>query len=505
MDATMSAFRLARLLDGWQQADGSARPETGGSAGPEAGGATASRAVGSAADRLAMVLESLVLDGRLVVGARLPSERDLAREVRVGRPTVAAAYARMRERGFLTSRRGAGSWTSLPATGRRPIGGLLPTDDLGGDVIDLAVACPAGTPEPILAAFRRASELLAGELCRAGHGYHAMGLTVLRDAIAARYAQRGLPTTAEQILITGGAQSAAHLVMHRLLGPRDVVLVEQPTYPNGIDALRRTGARIVPVAVTVDGWDVEQVCATLAQTRPRAAYLIVDFHNPTGALLADADRERIVHAASRYGTTLIVDETHAELTLEGEEQRAMASFDRDGHVVTIGSFSKTFWGGLRLGWVRAAPTLINELAVERSAVDLGVPVVEQLAATQLLAGAEDYVSVRRSELAERRDALLDALAEHLPAWQTNRPSGGMSLWVTLDAPVSTALAAGAEQHGLRLAAGPRFGLDGTLERYLRIPFVLPPEDLQEAVRRLAALRSDITSAAPRNVRSAIVA
>lgn len=491
----MSAFRLSRLLAGWQEADGSVGSMAPGMA----------RSGGSAAERLAMVLEALVLDGRLAVGARLPSERDLARELHVGRPTVAAAYARMRDRGFLSSRRGAGSWTSLPASGRRATGGLQPRDDLDADTIDLAVACPAATPEPILQAFRRATELLVGELCRSGHGYHSTGLAVLRDAIAARYVERGVPTTAEEVLITGGGQSAAFLAVHRLLGPRDIVLVEQPSYPNGVDALRRTGARIVPITVTLDGWDVDQLCTTLAQTRPRAAYLIVDYHNPTGAVLGNADRQRIVRAAREFGTTLIIDETHAELGFEGEPPQPMAAFDHDGQVVTIGSFSKTFWGGLRMGWVRATPALITELAIDGSAVNLGVPVVEQLAATELMSSLHDYVAVRRRELIERRDVLLDALAEHLPSWHTNRPAGGMSLWVTLDAPVSTAMAASAERHGLRLASGPRFGLDGTLERYLRIPFVLPPEDLQEAVRRLGALRADLSTPAPGEIRSPIVA
>jgi DNA-binding transcriptional MocR family regulator len=124
-------------------------------------------------------------------------------------------------------------------------------------------------------------------------------------------------------------------------------------------------------------------------------------------------------------------------------------------------------------------------------VDMGSPVLDQLVAVHLLADAEMIVKARRRELRERRAALVAALAEQLPEWRVTVPRGGVMLWAELDGPISSALARAAEDVGVRLAPGPRFGIDGTLERFLRLPFALPADDLVEAIRRIAAVRHDL--------------
>ena len=122
------------------------------------------------------------------------------------------------------------------------------------------------------------------------------------------------------------------------------------------------------------------------------------------------------------------------------------------------------------------------------------PVLEQLVAVHLLADAETIVAARRTQLAQRRDALIEALGEMLPEWRFFVPNGGVTLWAELDGPISSALSRAAEDVGVRLAPGPRFGLDGTLERYVRLPFTLPEDDLVEAVRRIASVRHDLDHA-----------
>jgi DNA-binding transcriptional MocR family regulator len=119
------------------------------------------------------------------------------------------------------------------------------------------------------------------------------------------------------------------------------------------------------------------------------------------------------------------------------------------------------------------------------------PVLEQLVAVHLLADAGTIVAERRAQLAFRRDTLVAALGEMLPEWRFVTPAGGVTLWAELDGPISSALARAAEDVGVRLAPGPRFGLDGTLERFMRLPFTLSPEDLTEAVRRIASVRHDL--------------
>jgi DNA-binding transcriptional MocR family regulator len=465
---------LQRLLIGWEQAGH-----------------------GPSYVRLAASVAGAVLDGRLPVPSRLPSERETAAAMGISRTTVAAAYGRLRDDGFLVSRRGAGSWTRLPDRPSRRVTALLPGEGMPTDLIDLALAAPGPDPEAIAAAVAEATSSLPAELC-GGHGYHPAGVLAFREAVAARYRQRGAATSADQVLITPGAQGALHLIAEHLMEPGDVVLLEQPTYPNAVDAFRRARARLVPVPVTAGGWDPDEMARTLDQVRPRFAYLVVDFHNPTSALLDQVGRERLVAAARRSGTLLVIDETAAELSLDGQPlPPPVAAFDRDERVLTVGSMSKTFWGGLRLGWLRAGPRMIAELATSRSHVDLSGPVFEQLVGVRLLEQADGHLADRRQQLAAQRDALLAAMSARFPNWRWVVPAGGLSVWVTLDAPVSTALADAAERHRLRLVPGPRFGIDGTLERFLRLPFTLPVETLEEAVDRLAAAHADLDAAGPR--------
>jgi DNA-binding transcriptional MocR family regulator len=157
--------------------------------------------------------------------------------------------------------------------------------------------------------------------------------------------------------------------------------------------------------------------------------------------------------------------------------------------------SKAFWAGLRVGWVRADPGLVAQLQAARGPSDLASPVVEQLAAAWLLERADSLLPARRETLTRRRDTLVAALAEHLPAWSFRSPGGGLSLWARLDGPVSSALAHAAERHRLRLVPGPRFGAGANLENYLRLPFTLPEAELLDAVGRLVAVRASLGQAA----------
>jgi DNA-binding transcriptional MocR family regulator len=455
-DRSMSGPHLARLLGSWR-----------------------SRRPGYVA--LAGALRLLVLDGRLPLRTRLPGERELAAALGVSRTTTAAAYDALRDEGFLASRRGAGSWTSLPAD-RRVAPAPAPASATDA-AIDLSCAATAAPDGAIHAALAVATAELPRHL--PAPGYDVAGLPVLRAAIAAWLTRRGAPTSPEQILVTAGAQHAHTLLLRLLAGPGDRVLVEHPTYPNALDAIRAIGARPVPVALGPDGWDLDMLAATLRQAAPRLAYAIPDNHNPTGLSLAADGREQLVALARTTRTPLVVDETLALLELEGSAPPPVSAHDRGGEtVITLGSMSKAFWAGLRVGWIRASPTLVHRLALSRATVDISSPVIEQLIAAELLAAPEPLLERRRDGLREHRDELAAMLCSALPEWRFAVPRGGLSLWVELDAPRSSALAAVAAQHGVRLAAGPRFGVDGAFERFVRIPYTLPAPVLGEAVERL---------------------
>lgn len=442
---------------------------------------------GAAYRQLADGVRLLILDGRLPIGVKLPGERELASALDVSRTTVTAAFDRLRDQGYLVSHRGTGSSTRLPDRGAP-----RPHDAGGGEaepgVIDLAVAALPATGT-VHHAYRRALECLPRYLPR--HGYERTGLAELRVAVADRYARRGCPTMPEQILITSGAQHGLALLLRLLASPGDRIMIDHPTYPHAIDAIEQSSYRAVPVGLAGNGWDVDAIAAAFRQTAPRMAYLQPDFHNPTGACMDEVTRARIADAAVRAQSLVVVDETMADLWLDAPAPASMAVHDRTGRVVTIGSTGKSFWGGLRIGWIRAEPRVIEGLARIRAALDLGTPILEQLAAAVLLADDQADLEERRAGLRSQRAALLDALAGHLPEWQAVSPPGGPCLWARLPRPASTALAAMSETHGVRIGAGPRFGVGGAFEHFVRLPFALSGEELTSGIERLARAWSSL--------------
>ncbi|TML30560.1 MAG: PLP-dependent aminotransferase family protein [Actinobacteria bacterium] len=443
---------------------------------------------------LAATVRGLLTDGRLSLGVRLPAERDLALALGISRTTVSAAYRTLRESGHLTSRRGAGSWTTMPGGARVGTSGLW-TPESAGDLLDLGTAALPAPPQLATAAAEALADL-PGYL--AGAGYHPTGLIELRATVAQSYAARGVTTSPDQIMITSGVQQALDLALRLLVPAGQPVLVETPTYPNALAAVVARRGRLLTHGLADSGWDADLLLATVRQNRPRLAYLVPEFQNPTGHLMDARLRERLAAAAHAAGTDLIVDESFVELSLdEPEMPPPVAAYDRHARVLSIGGMSKPYWGGLRIGWIRAAGPLVQRLAAVRIGMDMAGPVLDQLVAARLLRYADAVLDARRTELRQRRTVLVQALARELPEWRFRVPAGGLSLWVELDAPVSGALARAAESYGVRLAPGPRFGIDGTMERFLRLPYTLPPAELDEAVRRIAAARRDLERPARR--------
>lgn len=427
-------------------------------------------------------ITALVLDGRVATETRLPSERELASALQISRATVTAAYDALRVSGFLASRTGSGSYVTVPV-GSRPGPSLARWRAGTGpdDLIDLscaALAAPPGVLESALPAAAAALPRYAE-----GDGYEPAGLPVLRAAIAARFTDRGVPTSSDQILISNGAMHGFDLLLQLLVGPGDRVLTELPTYPGAIDGVRRIGARIVSAPMAANGgWDVATMRTTLRQTAPRLAYLVPDFHNPTGALVDGDSRREVLRTARQTGTTVVVDESFVELGFTGAA-RSAASIDSS--VIVVGSLSKPVWGGLRVGWVRASADLVQRLTVVRASIDMGGAVLDQLVAAEIVPQLDALMPARVAMLRRRRDALAVALRSELPQWHFAEPQGGISLWAELDAPLSTPLTMMAAPAGVIVVPGSRFGVDGTLERFLRIPFALPEERLEAAVGRLA--------------------
>ncbi|AHI01771.1 PLP-dependent aminotransferase family protein [Kutzneria albida] len=444
------------------------------------------RGARSASADLSAALRLLVLDGRLPAGTRLPAERELAQALGASRTMITAALDHLRTEGFVASRQGSGSWITLPATAASPAA-EPPVEPRLLNLAHAALPAPHELVAAVDAARLRLPEYMSDP------GYHQCGLDLLRRRIADRYTERGLPTTADQVVVTNGAHHAFVLVLRLLVGPGDRVLVEQPTYPNALHAIRSASGLPVPVALTEDGWDLDGIEAAIRQSAPRLAYLQTDFHNPTGLRMSEEDRGRLVALLRRTRTFAVIDETMVELDLgaDGPSPRPPVACFGEDHVITIGSASKTYWGGLRLGWVRAPVELVHRLVAARSAVDLGSPVFDQLILAELLSDPEPVLRRRRGEIAVLRDALVSALRQHCPQWSFRVPDGGLSLWCRLDAPISSRLAVAARGFGLRLALSSGFAVHGGMERRLRLPYALPAEVLAGVARDLGRLAASV--------------
>ncbi|WP_226963807.1 PLP-dependent aminotransferase family protein [Nostocoides sp. F2B08] len=451
------------------------------------------RGDGPVYDRLAHALRQALVDGRLPSGTRLPSERELTDRLGLSRTTVTRAYGQLRDQGYVMTRRGSGSVIVLPQVPGGRVDHLLTPSALEGDSLDLtctAQPAPTGTGE----AFRRAVEELPRYL--PGTGYYPSGLAILRERIAEAYASRGLPTDPDQIIVTPGALGGLSVSLGAVVGRGDGVLVESPTYANAIAAIEGAGGRLLahPIDHLTSDWDVPGLGGVLAGHRVRAAYLIPDFHNPTGALMSSGQRGEVAAVLRSRGVTPIVDESLVDLAIDDDVLPMPAPFARSApSAVTVGSASKLLWGGLRIGWVRAPRALVAQVATSRLRQDLGAPVLEQLATAYLLERRDEIVAERRAQLRSSRDALLAGLATHLPTWRVRAPAGGMALWCALPEQGSTALVVAARRYGIALAAGPNFAPRGGLDGWVRLPYSLPAGQIELVPERLAQAWDDVTS------------
>ncbi len=226
------------------------------------------------------------------------------------------------------------------------------------------------------------------------------------------------------MIVVNGALSAFALILRLFTGPGDRVVIDAPTYPMAISAIQGASCRPVGVALPQQGWDCDGLAATIAQTAPRLAWLMPDFHNPTGRCMDAPTRQRVADIAARTRTTLVIDETMVDLWYNAPPPPPLACFNPDAAVITIGSAGKSFWGDCASAGsapVREPSPPLFRLAIP---LDLGTPLLEQLACSWLLANAATLLPPRREMLKARRDMCETLMAEYFPAGALRRRKVG---------------------------------------------------------------------------------
>lgn len=321
------------------------------------------------------------------------------------------------------------------------------------------------------------------------------GFLELRQQIAEKMRSEGVDCTWENVLITNGSQQGLDLISKVFVDPGDAVLVELPGYVGGLSAIANYEANLVGIPLDEDGVRIDLLEAKLRELlmrgqRVKFIYLVPNFQNPTGVTMCLERRRELVRLAEEYGFLILEDNPYGELRFTGEPLPHIKTFDRDGHVIYLGTFSKVFCPGLRIGWIVADTEIIRKFAIAKQGTDLCSNSLGQRLMIEVLRSGQlpQHVASLRSLYLKRRDAMLEALAEYMPYGVTwTEPQGGFFIWLTLppylDAKEMLPLAL---QEKIAYVSGGSFHADGQGKNTIRLAFSQAKlEDIAEGIRRLS--------------------
>jgi 2-aminoadipate transaminase len=321
------------------------------------------------------------------------------------------------------------------------------------------------------------------------------GSPVLRERLAMLMAEEDTSADPEDLVVTTGAQQALDLVGKVLLDPGDVVAVEAPAYVGALSAFSVYEPRFLQVDLDDDGMIVEQLEeALLRGERPKFVYTVPNFHNPAGVTMSRARREQLVALCREARIPIVEDNPYGMLRFDGEPLPTLRSLDRQ-NVIYLGTVSKVFSPGVRVGWAVAEPGVLQRLVLAKEAADLCGSQFTMLVTERYFGGElwRRNLGALVQTYQSRRDAMLTALEEHFPSdarW--TKPSGGFFVWVTLPDFFDTpALLAAAVDRKVAYVPGTGFYPDGRGRQQMRLCFSYPTEDrIAEGIRRLGELLAD---------------
>jgi 2-aminoadipate transaminase len=312
----------------------------------------------------------------------------------------------------------------------------------------------------------------------------------------------GCGASPEDVVVTVGGQQALDLVARLFLDPGDVVLAEGPTYVGALGVFQAAQAQVVHVPMDADGLvpeALEQAIAEVARSGRRAKFLytIPTFQNPAGVTLTEERRERVLDICERAGLLVVEDDPYGQLSFDGEAPAPLRSRRRDG-VFYLSTFSKTFAPGLRVGWILAPHAVREKLVIASEAQILCPSAYAQAAVATYLSTMpwREQIKTYREVYRERRDALLAALTDYMPAGTTwTEPQGGLFVWATLPEGLDAkAMMPRAIAARVAYVPGTGFYADGTGTGNMRLNFSFPPpERIREGVRRLASVMEQETA------------
>ncbi len=384
------------------------------------------------------------------------------------------------------------------------------------DIISLAGGLPAPELFPV-DEYRRAFEWVLETNGAAALQYGPTeGCQPLRQLIAERMRKFGIDCRPDDILVTNGSQQALDLIGKILLNPGDRVALENPSYLGAIQAFNQYEPDYAVVPMDDEGMQVDALeriltddAKRIGQGRVKFIYALPNFQNPTGRTMSLARRRKLVELSSRFGVPIVEDDPYGELRYEGEHQPSLKSFDTEGSVIYLGTFSKILAPGFRLGWTVASPPALEQIIHAKQPADLHTGMAQQMATEHVARNGfiDKHVETIKSFYRERRDVMLRALEEHFPEQaRFTRPAGGLFVWAELPEDIDTRdLLLEAVKEKVAFVPGQGFHADGTGTNTMRLNFSnVPPEKLEEGVRRLGQAIQRRLSESPRPKRSVAV-
>jgi 2-aminoadipate transaminase len=359
------------------------------------------------------------------------------------------------------------------------------------DTVSFAVGSPSREALDLVGA----DDLVATVISREGAKALGYGITEgepeLRDVIASSARDRGIAADASEVLVSAGALQAIDLACRVYLRPGDVVVAESPAFANALSAFRNHGARVLEVPVDGEGIDVAEAARRIRKlgVRPRMFFVVPNFQNPTGETLSLHRREALLALAGSHDAVVVEDDPYGSLRYHGDDVPSLAALG-GAEVVSIGTFSKTFLPGLRVGWVIAHSEVIARMARAKQTMDSSTGTLAQRIVLEFhrRGGADAHIGRLRAIYRDKQDRARLALARDLAGtgitW--NDPQGGFYFWVRLPKDVSArALLDVALEEGVAFVPGDAFAIDADHRCALRFSISAPtPDRIDEGVQRL---------------------
>ena len=364
------------------------------------------------------------------------------------------------------------------------------------EVVSLAGGMPYVQALPVDQVQAVVREVLEGSGSTALQYGGGQGYAGLRETLTRLMAEEGVDADPEDVVVTTGAQQALDLVGKIFIDPGDLIAVEAPAYVGALTAFGAYEPRYLPIDLDQDGMVVDQLEHALLQgSRPKFVYTVPNFHNPAGVTMSYRRREQLVALCREAGIPIVEDNPYGLLRFDGDPLPCLRTLDPE-NVLYLGTVSKTFSPGVRVGWALAEQSVVQRLVLAKEAADLCASNLTMLITERWFADEERWrgnLQVLVETYRSRRDAMLEAIEEHFPdgaAW--TQPAGGFYVWVTLPAWLDTkALLAAAVERRVAYVPGTAFYPDGRGRNQMRLAFCYPPEErIREGIARLGGLLED---------------